>query len=338
MQELKDRFKSKYPSKYFLDGNNLVELSHYLNELDLLGSNESIVACSSPGAGNMNYVVRVKTNQKSLIVKQSRPWVEKYPMIDAPEERVNIEAAFYHAIADSQTLREQSPRIYAHDPDNFILIMQDLGDVSDFSFLYALEKEIDEKSVIFLADYLKALHSLNVMDFPLNTGMRQLNHEHIFNFPFNSDNGFELEAVQSGLSSIAINEKTDPDLVNIITEMGQIYLSPGETLLHGDFYPGSWMQSNGNYVLDPEFAFKGQKEFDLGVLIAHMKMASQADKKVDSFLGHYGAEISFDKAHAMRFAGVEILRRLLGVAQLPLQLSVAQKRELVSLAKGWLTA
>ena len=42
------------------------------------------------GEGNMNYTLRVRTNGRSIILKQARPWVEKYPVIDAPDERAVV--------------------------------------------------------------------------------------------------------------------------------------------------------------------------------------------------------------------------------------------------------
>ena len=40
----------------------------------------------------------------------------------------------------------------------------------------------------------------------------------------------------------------------------------GDTLLHGDYYPGSWMRVRERlYIIDPEFSFAGPKEFDLGI-------------------------------------------------------------------------
>ena len=50
---------------------------------------------------------------------------------------------------------------------------------------------------------------------------------------------------------------------------GERYLAEGSTLLHGDYYPGSWMTvDDAVFVIDPEFSFKGFPEFDLGVMLS----------------------------------------------------------------------
>lgn len=336
MEEKRKRFKALYPDKYFLDQRDQVAMASYLYANGFIKPGEEITSATIPGAGNMNYVLRVITNERSFIVKQSRPWVEKYPSIDAPIDRINIEGAYYKSFENKQALTNASPKLHLIDSDNFIMILEDLGDVSDYTYLYKHGSDISDADIRSLANYLSALHNLEVIDFPSNMEMRKLNHEHIFNYPYKSDNGFNLEDVQIGLSALSINEKTDALLVALIQKTGQNYLGSGSSLLHGDFYPGSWMKSDKMYVLDPEFGFVGPPEFDLGVFIAHMNMANQRQESIDEFTAMYGGVNTFDNNLAHRFAGIEILRRILGVAQLPLPLTIPQKAKLINRAKSWI--
>lgn len=334
MIEKRNKFRHIYPDKYFADKEDLQSMELYLKSIKFLDAEEVIYSAEVPGAGNMNYVLRVKTNKRNFILKQSRPWVEKYPSIEAPIARIAKEAEYYDCINGVSSLDNHSPEIYHFDNDNFVLIMEDLGEVQDFTFLYKEGSVIEDADVVKLAQYLSALHSVNVVGFPENLDMRRLNHIHIFNYPFDSGNGFDLDGVQDRLSTLAINETTNPDLVQLIRTAGDLYLATdGTTLLHGDFYPGSWMKSESLFVLDPEFAFAGPAEFDLGVFIAHMMISSQNDDKVKLLLDNYNNEQDIDVALAYKFAGIEILRRLLGVAQLPLELTIEQKASLVAQAR-----
>jgi len=340
MDEKRIRFKKLFPNKFFASNESsgdLVSMTAYLQSIDFLNSGEEVISTEIPGAGNMNYVIRVKTDSRTFILKQSRPWVEKYPSIDAPIERIEIEAEYYRRLNGKPELEGHSPEIYKVDLDNFVILMEDLGNVEDYTNLYASGSVIDEKDVKLLAQYLKALHTIESDTYPANLEMRKLNHEHIFNYPFVSDNGFNLDDVQDGLSKLSINEKTDQELVKIIRADGERYLAKtGGALLHGDFYPGSWMKSNKLYIIDAEFSFAGPVEFDLGVYIAHMKMTEQSEDKIDLFLSVYGNDNHFDSKLTYRFAGIEILRRFLGVAQLPVSHSVEYKAELIALAKEWI--
>ena len=95
---LKQRFKAADPKGFFVDKEEIAELQQYLSEQEWLQAGEKIETLEKAGEGNMNLVLRVKTNQRSLIIKQSRPWVEKYPHILAPLERAIVEGQFYQLI------------------------------------------------------------------------------------------------------------------------------------------------------------------------------------------------------------------------------------------------
>ncbi|WP_223834388.1 phosphotransferase [Spirosoma profusum] len=112
--------------------------------------------------------------------------------------------------------------------------------------------------------------------------------------------------------------------------MGKIYLQPGATLIHGDYYPGSWLKTDyGTRVIDPEFVFLGHPEFDLGVMIAHLKLAQQDEVLAKQVLSQYRPTGDLEPALLQGFTGVEILRRLIGLAQLPLSLDLKQKKALL---------
>ena len=101
-----------------------------------------------------------------------------------------------------------------------------------------------------------------------NRGMRVLNHEHIFDLPLQSDNGLDLDGLTAGLSASARALKEHAQYAQAVKDLGQRYLGEGTSLLHGDFYPGSWVESgNDVWIIDPEFCFLGPAEFDVGVFV-----------------------------------------------------------------------
>jgi len=65
------------------------ELNNYLkNRINFLKKNEVLIDKEIPGEGNMNIVIRLITNQRSFILKQSRSFVVKYPKLSAPLNRL----------------------------------------------------------------------------------------------------------------------------------------------------------------------------------------------------------------------------------------------------------
>ncbi len=293
---------------------------------------EILISSGPAGEGNMNLVLRVKSNLRSVILKQSKPYVRKYPQIPAPINRIEIEKTYYSLIGCDPILKSFSPKVLAYYPENHLLITEDLGTGSDFCFLYKGKNILEPETLNGLADYLNALHGMEINDFPDNSAMKILNHEHIFNFPFAEENGFDLDSIQQGLQEASMTFKKDIELKNALTELGMRYLSDGNTLLQGDFYPGSWLKVEGGLkIIDPEFGFMGDKEFDLGVLFAHFELAQQPERLKEEFLKKY--KHSFSSELLNQYQGVEILRRLIGIAQLQVSLTLLGKETLLEKAR-----
>lgn len=279
----------------------------------------------------MNVVLRIKTNKRSFILKQSRPFVQKYQQIEAPLNRIAVEYQFYKTIR-SEALKPHIPKILGYDSSEYVLIMEDLGHCEDMSVIYS-SRTIDTANLKKLVHALGQIHQNEVPDdFPENLEMRQLNHQHIFVLPFLEDNGFQLDDIQPGLQALSMSYKKDKALKLVIQEIGDMYLSKGETLLHGDYYPGSWMTEAENlYIIDPEFGFAGFAEFDLGVMAAHILMATSNETYLNTIFDLYLGDA--DKSLIEKVGGIEIMRRLIGLAQLPLDRTLTEKQYLLEFAR-----
>ncbi len=309
---------------------NKQELETYLRSKNWLESGETIQNIEKPGEGNMNFTQRVTTQKRSFILKQSRDYVEKYPQVKAPAERAMVEAVFYELINTQTELAAMMPKLIDIDPENNVLVIEDLGKGSDYTFMYQEGKTIDEDELMAIMDFAADLHSTLSSTMATvsvqNLKMRSLNHEHIFIYPYLNDNGHDLNTVLPGLAEAGRSFKKDEKLKHEIGRLGTIYLSQGRALLHGDYFPGSWLKtSNGTKIIDPEFCFFGYPEFEVGVTIAHLKMAEQPNTLIKKALDRYFAKTELDDHLREKFTAVEILRRILGLAQLPLAIDLKKR-------------
>lgn len=264
---------------------------------------------------------------RRIILKQAVPFVAKYPNIPAPIERGAAEAAFYHAAQNYPALEQRLPRLLGTDKENHLLAFEDLGNAADLTAAYS-DPELAAKLPEFMPALLQWLGDLHSVTPPVlaNTCMRELNHTHIFDLPLQPNNGLELGELQPLANQCA----ADQPLKTQAALLGEIYIgkqphASTPALLHGDFYPGSWLGTTANptgvKIIDPEFAFVGPAEFDVGVCFAHLQFAGMTLAQATQTLAHYRKPQNFDSALAGGFAGIELLRRLLGVAQLPLPAS-----------------
>ena len=330
-----------------LDASELISLSRatdlrrILIDCGQLGHDEAIESVAVAGDGNMNCTLRVCTDQRNVIVKQSRPWVEKYPAIPAPMNRALYEIQFYEAVAGIPRVAARMPKLIGFDRDRHLLLLEDLGEGKDGTFLY---NEFDASQLAnqipILAQWLAELHNQTannpaLADFS-NRELRQLNHTHIFEIPFQSPAAIDLDSITPGLNEIGRQFSEHTRLVERANELGELYLNDGDTLLHGDFFPGSWLfTSSGLFVIDPEFCFAGRAEFDLAVCAAHLRMMGAGEEKSESLFRVYEELASpLDRKLVNGWAGIEIIRRLLGVAQLPLARTLEEKQLLLDWAKN----
>jgi len=335
--QTREEFQQRYPAVYFLDAGDLAGLAAYLHNRGWIGPEERLRGAGKAGEGNMNYTLRVTTSERSFILKQARPWVEKYPHIAAPRERALVEGRFYEAVSADPELAAMMPGLLGLDAASHILALEDLGEAQDFTMLYQ-GAALAEAQTDALADYLSKLHrspgDADRKNAFANRAMRALNHLHIFEFPLQLENGFDLDAITPGLNEPARSLKLDQGYISTVKSLGELYLRDGDALLHGDYFPGSWLKTaRGLRVIDAEFCFYGPPEFDLGVAIAHLHLANQRVGLIQRFLGSYRPARPLHHELVWQLAGVEIMRRLIGVAQLPIQFDLEQKTALLKLSR-----
>lgn len=321
---------------FLVDPQDRAGLQQWLIAQGFLQPDEALNHVEKAGQGNMNLALRLRTSRRSLILKQSRAWVEKYPSIAAPAHRAQVEAAFYRAVATQGPLTEAMPQVLGVSASANILLLEDLGASADFSDVYE-GGSMSEHDHVALVSWLSELHRLKVPEpDPLlhNEQMRVLNHEHIFDLPLKKQDGLHADQFMPGLEAQAVLLREDESYVARVAELGALYLSARSgQLSHGDFYPGSWLRPAEPSqravtvaIIDPEFCFIGPAEFDVGVMWAHAIFAgAEAEAARRALERLYRGPEGFDMNLAGQFAGVELMRRLIGVAQLPLQANLGQR-------------
>lgn len=330
-----DEIESQSTTFLLLDGSSEKNILEQLVGMGVCSSGESILEVCKAGEGNMNLVLRVRTQERTVILKQSRPWVEKYPTIAAPEERILAEIHFYRLVSNATDVGGAMPKVLAADARRRVLVLEDLGQATDYSSLYGIQTSSrDEVNSVFEAatQWLTHLHAIPLEqpnDFPKTVGchsLRELNCQHVFTIPLLNPPAIDLDQVCDGLSHASRRICEDQAVHQTMKNLGQRYLREGGHLLHGDYYPGSWLNTNvGFRVIDPEFCFAGPPEFDLGVLAAHWIFCGgeASIQSIHRISDLYGKPISKDLVCG--FAGAELIRRLIGVAQLPLSADLEQR-------------
>ena len=168
-----------------------------------------------------------------------------------------------------------------------------------------------------------------------NTTMQSITADYVFTFPYTEH---ETNFWTPGLEPDVQGLKADTDFLEQTAHLKQVFLTAQQGITHGDLHTGSVLvQDDTAKVIDAEFAFYGPVGFDLGLYWANCLLSyfsHQGTLSVQSMLKTaigqtwhtYNAEFKMVDAalkaqvlqnifhDAVGFAGLEMLRRLIGAA------------------------
>ena len=304
------------------------DLPGYLERLGLLGPGEP-VCVERAGEGNINWVRRVRSTarERSFVVKQARPALERFPEYRVSTQRIEFEARWYQTVArfDAEGI---CPRVEFFDAQRQALVLEDLAGAEPLEVLLARGGDASRVAAA-LGRFLGAVHAgtrepalCSRFD---NAEMRQLHGEHIFALPFR-ENDFPLsDAVRQRARTIS----ADAVLLRRIDAAYARYRESALALVHGDVQPTNVLVAAGSpKLLDAEIAHMGDPAFDVGQLAGHLWLralargdARAAAPAVSALWSSYsaaaGGALQVVFGDALVHAGIEMLRRTLGAARIP---------------------
>ena len=300
------------------------------------------------GDGNLNFVYRVfdaTRPERSLVLKQAPPYIKilgpNYPL---PPERLTYESralAIYNRLASGTV-----PAQHYFDSENAVIAMADLRGyhlLRDELIAGHVNSTISEKIGRFMGVVHSQTHVENLdletanmyrEDFA-NTVMQAITADYVFTLPYTEH---ETNFYTEGLEPHVKRLKTDEVFLQQTRHLKAIFVSAQQGITHGDLHTGSVMvQGNSAKVIDSEFAFYGPVGFDVGLFWANHLLAyfshagncivqSELKTAIYRTWDGYAAEFKMVDAsqeavtlqhifhEAVGFAGMEMLRRLIGAA------------------------
>ena len=305
------------------------------------------------GDGNLNYVFRVSAGDSSVIVKQAPDYIR----ISGPSRpltrdraRIEAEALVIHAALAPRRL----PRLLESLPDQGILVLEDLKGYQTLRQL-ALEPDVASQRLDLVGEYAARVHLLSsplylgpierasLLSLFANPYLCRHTLGVMFRRPFD---GSLIDDGDATVARLAHELKSDVPLRARIAQLAFHFSATTEALLHGDLHTGSVMVSGEDVrVFDLEFAFMGPMSFDVGCLVAHLAFAHAYHRAMGNALGVAAidrwanefwraytittAELWPESAgsrdvflngllsDAAAYAGVEMIRRVVGGAYVP---------------------
>lgn len=334
-------------------------LADYLRGIGLASPGEE-VQVGRAGDGNINWVRRATVNgpeHRSYVVKQARPALERFPEYQVSTDRIVYEARWLQVVRPFDDT-DICPRVHAFDPVNRVLVLEDLGEVERLDRALAEDaagsrgegmarRQGLSRVAEALGSFLGRVHRETAGQ-PLgerfrNDDMRGLHGDHIFALPYGAE-GFPLPPA---LAAEAHRLRRDTAFRESARAAHARYLEPRGALVHGDVQAGNvLLPAQGPKLLDAEIAHVGDPAFDLGTLLAHLCVCAVArgegegarpllEASVRAYLDACGPRAGADPAAAVRYAGLELLRRTLGAARLPVVEDPEAGLRAVAVGESW---
>lgn len=272
------------------------------------------------GDGNLNFIFRAQTPQKSLIIKHAPPYLRMLgEAFILPQARICAEM---HTMTHFASFASKLiPTIYHTDEQAFLFAMEDLRSYETLQ-QKQLAMPITANIYATLGDFSGMVYTHIPPSMPMgyyeNSTLKTISENYIFRYPYILQH--KALVVPSFLPQ---NQHSQLFNANLAT-LTDLFLHSKETLLHGDLHTGSVMIQEENLkIIDAEFAFFGPISFDIGTLFAHIifgeiyaKYSHKAlfyEYSLSIFWEHFKAYTSQETMHlqtSIGFCGAELLRRL----------------------------
>ena len=235
--------------------------------------------------GNVNLLFRVKNpaTGRSLVVKQALGYAWRYPDFKMPKDRLKIEHEVLSLAA--RYAPEQVPEVYFFDPEDAVLVMEDLGRLEEMRA--ALRRGVRfPKAAEHLGRYMaRTLFYTSDLFMPseekkqkaaemVNPVLRKVQEDLVFTQPYipHPNNRYTKP-----LEPLVQEIYADDDLRAEVLELKERYMTQAQALIHNDLHTGSILAGpDETKVVDPEFAFFGPIGHDLGTYLGNLALAYAA--------------------------------------------------------------
>lgn len=269
-----------YKEHFLLDTSSAINYIRYKS--DFFDENEEL-SCVEIGDGNINYVFKISSEKKSIILKQADVLLRssKRPL---DVKRSKIEA---------QILKIQSnytdfvPKVYFYDEIMCIIAMQDISDYKNMReelIEGKMFKNFANQITDFFVDVFipttdlvmdRAIKKKNVADF-INIEMCDISEDLVFTEPYydykNRNKVMDIDFVRKNLYE---NE----ELKSRVGFLRDRFMNYSQALIHGDLHTGSiFINQNSIRIIDPEFAFYGPIGYDIGNVIGNLYISMYANE------------------------------------------------------------
>ncbi|MEG0286909.1 MAG: S-methyl-5-thioribose kinase [Vagococcus sp.] len=233
--------------------------------------------CVEIGDGNLNYIFKVYSNEKSVIIKQAGPEARISDDIKLSPDRNRIESEILKL--QYELTNGKVPEVYSYDDKMNCTSMEDLSDhvilragLLGYQSFPLLAKELANFMVETLLPtsdvVMNHLEKKELVKNFINPELCEISEDLVFTEPYyDCSRNDMLPETKEYVKELIWS---DDELKLQVAKLKFDFMTRTESLIHGDLHSGSiFAKSDSMKVIDPEFAFYGPAGYDVGNVMAH---------------------------------------------------------------------
>ena len=262
--------------KHFLMNTN--DVKEYCKKILKYFNEDEEIEAIEIGDGNINYVFKVFSKDKSIIIKQADEFLRSSGRaLDVYRSKIEAEILKIEYSLSPNHI----PKVYSYDENMHALAMEDISDYKNMRKELLEEKEFDNFSdeiALFLSNVLLPTTDLvmdraekkdNVKLF-INKELCDITEDLVLTEPYYNYKNRNI--ISKGQEDFV--EKflyNDESLKFEVAKLRDRFMNYSQALIHGDLHTGSiFINQNGIKIIDPEFAFYGPIGYDIGNVIGNL--------------------------------------------------------------------
>ncbi|WP_157150354.1 S-methyl-5-thioribose kinase [Brachyspira sp. SAP_772] len=246
------------------------------------------------GDGNINYVFKIFSKDKSIIIKQADEFLRSSGRaLDVYRSKIEAEILKIEYSLSPNHI----PKIYSYDENMHALAMEDISDYKNMRKELLEEKQFDNFSneiADFLSNVLLPTTDLvmdraekkdNVKLF-INKELCDITEDLVLTEPYYNYKNRNI--ISKGQEDFVEKFLYNDEILKFeVAKLRDRFMNYSQALIHGDLHTGSiFINQNGIKIIDPEFAFYGPIGYDIGNVIGNL-FFSLANKTYFSSNGNF---------------------------------------------------
>jgi 5-methylthioribose kinase len=287
----------------------LLSVQQCLRSNGLIKADETVTKLTQISGALWHVTFRVATHKNAFLMIGVNVSIDNKPDLALAVATLGAAAGFYETAQSYKYLARFMPEMVAFNREYNFLILEDLEDAQTFSGIYK-SHHISVEDIQQLCKWLSHLHRVSLTPPDRSDLESHMVEEWFTRFVFAWP---EIPPVVKEKKMAVVFEEAwrDDHVSKAITALKTVFKKSAVTLVHGEYEPSHWISTDSGIYIQPSgHCSFGSSEYDIGMMMAHLRLAGVSPDRIMLIRELYENE-SVDFMLVNHFSGLEMMRRII---------------------------